>query len=203
LEMKPDSAQLPVKRILEKPVKPEVLLGVIKTYISQTGKEHRQVIAGLDALAEKWRGKQGNLVMILHEIQNHYGYVPRGVAFELSRILDLPLARIYEVITFYNYFKLDPPGKNMVSVCMGTACYLKGTPQILTELKNLLHIEEGQTSKDGLFHLQVVRCLGCCGLAPVMMINNKVYGKVKPEQVVEIISAYTQDQATEKAAVNG
>ncbi len=192
-ELKPNQEDLPVKRIIEKPIKPEALLNMIKLYIGQTGKEHRKVVAGLDHLAEKWKGKQGNLIMILHEIQNHYGYVPRGVSFELSRILNIPLARIYEVITFYNYFKLDPPGKHLISVCMGTACYLKGTPQLLQELKSVLHIDEGQTTKDGLFHLQVVRCLGCCGLAPVIMIDEKVYGKVKTEDIIDILSQYTKE----------
>ena len=117
-------------------------------------------------ILQKWKDKKGNLIMILHEIQNHYGYVPRELSLEISRILDVPLARIYEVITFYNYFKLGKPGKYRISVCMGTACYLKGASQILEEIKNILHIGEGQVSEDGLFQLDVVRCLGCCGLAP-------------------------------------
>jgi len=194
-ELKAQTSALPVKAILEKPVKPDILLRMVKTYIARTGQKHRQVIDGLDHVVEKWAGVKGNLIMVLHEIQNHYGYVPRNVAFELSRMLSVPMARIYEVITFYNYFKLEPPGKHTISVCMGTACYLKGTPQILQELKNILHIEEGQTTSDNLFHLQVVRCLGCCGLAPVIMIDDKVYGKVKREDVVDIISKYSQDHA--------
>ena len=105
------------------------------------------------------------------------------------------MARLYEVITFYNFFKLDPPGKHTISVCMGTACYLKGAPAILKELTAILHIEENQTTDDGLFHLQVVRCLGCCGLAPVFTIDDKVYGKVKKEDVVDIISRYSDAEA--------
>jgi len=193
-ELKADSSALPVKAILEKPVKPDVLLRMIKMYIAKTGREHRRVIEGLDQVVEKWAGVKGNLIMILHAIQNKYGYVPRDVSFELSRILHIPMARIYEVITFYNYFKLEPPGKHTISVCMGTACYLKGTPQILQELKNILHVEEGQTTRDNLFHLQVVRCLGCCGLAPVIMIDDKIYGKVKREDVIDIISKYSREQ---------
>ncbi len=194
-ELKAETPALPVKAILEKPVKPELLLRMVKAHIIKTGREHRSVIDGLDHVVEKWAGVKGNLIMILHAIQNKYGYVPRDVAFELSRMLDVPLARIYEVITFYNYFKLEPPGRHMISVCMGTACYLKGTPQILQELKNVLHIDEGQTTRDNLFHLQVVRCLGCCGLSPVIMIDDKIYGKVKREDVVDIVSKYSQDHA--------
>jgi NADH-quinone oxidoreductase subunit E len=141
-------------------------------------------------LVEKWKDKEGNLIMILHEIQNHHGFVPRELSLELSKTLDVPLARIYEVITFYNYFKLSPPGKHRVSVCMGTACYLKGAPALLQEIKNLLNVEEGKTTKDGLFYLDVVRCLGCCGLAPVIMIDDKVYGKVKKSELMDILSKY-------------
>jgi NADH-quinone oxidoreductase subunit E len=146
-------------------------------------------------MLEKWKDKRGNLIMILHDIQDHYGYVPREVAFILSREMDIPLARIYEVITFYNYFKLDPPGKYTISVCMGTACYLQGAPQLMEELQNILGVEEGETTRDGLFHLQSVRCLGCCGLAPVMMINDKVYGKPDKEKLVDILSKYTKEES--------
>lgn len=131
--------------------------------------------------------------MVLHELQNHYGYVPRDVSLQLSQQLDIPLARIYEVITFYNYFKLDPPGKYTIAICLGTACYLKGAPDLVDEVKNLLDIGEGQTSKDGLFHLDVVRCLGCCGLAPVLSVNGQIYGKVKRSEVMGILSKYKKE----------
>ena len=192
LELKPDLKLLPVRAIVEKPVKPESLLNMIGIHITKTGKSHREVIDQISSLVERWKGKKGSLIMILHEIQNHYGYVPRGVSFELSRLLDIPLARIYEVITFYNYFKLDPPGKHTISLCMGTACYLRGANDILAEFRKILGVEEGQTTDDGLFHLQVVRCLGCCSLAPVVMIDHKIHGKVKKEDVVNIISEHVK-----------
>ncbi len=147
-------------------------------------------VLDLDHLVQKWKGKPGNLIMVLHEIQNQFGYVPRGVSLQVSKALDIPLARIYEVLTFYHYFKTTPPGKHRVQVCLGTACYLKGAPVILKEIKSLLKVEEGQSTSDGLFHLEVVRCLGCCGLAPVMMIDSKVYGKVKRKEVMGILSTY-------------
>ena len=192
IELKPDLKLLPVRAIVEKPVNPESLLNMIGIHITKTGKSHREVIDQISSLVERWKGKKGSLIMILHEIQNHYGYVPRGVSFELSRLLDIPLARIYEVITFYNYFKLDPPGKHTISLCMGTACYLRGANDILAEFRKILGVEEGQTTDDGLFHLQVVRCLGCCSLAPVVMIDRKIHGKVKKEDVVNIISEYVK-----------
>lgn len=145
------------------------------------------------ALAEKWREKKGSLIMILHEIQNQYGYVPRDVSLKLSKLLDIPMARIYEVITFYNYFKLDPPGKYTISICLGTACYLKGAPELVEEVKTMLNVKEGQTTPDGLFHLDVVRCLGCCGLAPVMMVNGEIHGKVKRQEVATILSKYKKE----------
>lgn len=149
-----------------------------------------QITKDITELVNKWKDKKGNLIMILHELQNHYGYVPREAALQLSRILEVPLARIYEVITFYNFFKLEPPGKHRIAVCMGTACYLKGAPQLIDELKNILDVEEGGTTKDGLFQFDIVRCLGCCGLSPVMTVDGKVYGKVKKDQIMEILSKY-------------
>lgn len=200
-ELKPDKDVLPVKAVVEKPVEPAILLKMAKGYITRNIEMHRKIIGELDSLAKKWKDKKGNLVMILHEIQNHYGYVPRDIAFELSRILDVPLARIYEVITFYNFFKLNPPGKHLISVCLGTACYLKGAPGILQEIKDFLHISEGQTTKDGMFYLQSVRCLGCCGLAPVMMIDDKTYGKVKRGDVIDILSKYSVAEEKTEASV--
>ncbi|OPZ93825.1 MAG: NADP-reducing hydrogenase subunit HndA [candidate division TA06 bacterium ADurb.Bin417] len=158
------------------------------------GNDYHQELSGLLA---KWKDKPGNLIMILHEIQNHYGFVPRQLSLQLSALLDVPLARIYEVLTFYNYFKLEAPGKHKISVCMGTACYLNGAPEILRELKSILGVEEGHTTKNGLFQLEVVRCLGCCGLAPVIMIDGKVYDKVKKNDIIDIISKFTRSKEPE------
>lgn len=187
-KMKP---QLPADKVIRKPLEAESFLKVIDEYMSKAGKVRHDLVNLVEKFCAKWKGKDGNLIMILHQIQNHYGYVPREVSFELSRILDVPLARIYEVITFYNYFKIDPPGKHLISICMGTACYLKGTADILQELESILKIKEGQTTKDGKFHLQLVRCVGCCGLAPVMLVDDKVYGKIKKEDVMGIITEYS------------
>lgn len=144
----------------------------------------------LEKLLSKWEGRRGNLIMIFHEIQNTYGYVPREVSLRLSKMLDVPLAQIYEVLTFYHYFKLEKPGKYTISICMGTACYLKGAAAVLKEFKNLLRIDEDESTEDGVFHLTTVRCLGCCGLAPVVTVNDKVYGKVERSQVAGIISEF-------------
>lgn len=142
-------------------------------------------------IVEAWRSKEGNLIMILHQVQNLYGYVPREASFQIAKMLDFPLAAIYEVITFYNYFKLVPPGRHTISVCMGTACYLKGSLVLLDEVKSVLDISEGETTKDGMFHLQVVRCLGCCGLSPVITVDGAVYSKVRRNDIIDIISKHS------------
>ena len=126
-----------------------------------------------------WREEEGNLIMILHAIQNQHGYVPREVAMELSRELGVKLARIYEVITFYHYFKLQPPGAHNVTVCNGTACYLKGSTDLLNEFRAKLGVTEGQTTPDRQIHLDTVRCIGCCGMAPAVVIDGKTLGHVK------------------------
>ena len=143
----------------------------------------------------RWRDEEGNLIMILHAIQNQHGYVPREVAMELSRELGVKLARIYEVITFYHYFKLQPPGAHNVVVCNGTACYLKGAADILGECRNQLGIAEGQTTKDRQFHLDTVRCIGCCGMSPAVVVDGKTHGRVKTSEVAGIINAVRKQEA--------
>ena len=156
----------------------------------------------LKKLIQKWENRRGNLIMIFHEIQNEYGYVPRDISLKLSEMLDVPLARIYEVLTFYNYFNLNKPGKHTISICMGTACYLKGAGAVLKEFRDILNIEEGQSTEDGNFYLTTVRCLGCCGLAPVVTVDGKVYGKVDKSKIADIISEYTGSREKSKNGKN-
>jgi NADH:ubiquinone oxidoreductase subunit E len=147
------------------------------------------------ALAKRWKNKRGSLIMALHGLQDRYGYVPREAAMSLGEQLDVPLARIYEVLTFYNYFRLESPGKNVVSVCLGTACYLKGAPRLLDLASEELGVKPGETTPDGEFHLQVVRCVGCCGLAPVVTVNAELMAKVSGEALEERLrpSGSTED----------
>jgi NADH-quinone oxidoreductase subunit E len=142
----------------------------------------------------RWRKEEGNLIMILHAIQNQHGYVPREVAMELSRELGVKLARIYEVITFYHYFKLQPPGAHNITVCNGTACYLKGSGDLLNECRTQLGIAEGQTTTDRQFHFEAVRCIGCCGMAPTMVIDGKTCGHVKSSEIAGRIAAIKTKQ---------
>lgn len=138
---------------------------------------------------DKWRDREGNLIMILHAIQNAEGYVPRAMAMELAQEMGISLARIYEVITFYNYFRLVPPGKHNVMVCTGTACYLKGSANILTEVESQLGIKEGETTNDHEYHLETVRCIGCCGMSPAMVVDSKTHGRLRSTDVVDILKA--------------
>lgn len=141
-------------------------------------------------VAAKWRKKRGSLIMALHEIQGIKGYVPWDDAVEIAVGMGIPLARIYEVLTFYNFFKLEAPGKAVISVCTGTACYLKGNDKVLEEFKKELGIGEGESTEDRMFHLQCVRCVGCCGLAPVCVVNGKTYGRVTPTDVRGILEEW-------------
>lgn len=136
---------------------------------------------------DEWKDREGTLIMILHAIQNEHGYVPRGVAMELARETGINLARIYEVITFYHYFRLVPPGRHNVAICTGTACYLKGSANVLEEVEQLLGIKEGETTEDREFHLETVRCIGCCGMSPAMVVDGKTYGRVKSSDMAELI----------------
>ncbi len=138
---------------------------------------------------DKWRDRDGNLIMILHAIQNAEGYVPREMAMELAQEMGISLARIYEVITFYNYFRLVPPGKHNVMVCTGTACYLKGSANILSEVESQLGIKEGETTEDREYHLETVRCIGCCGMSPAMVVDSKTHGRLRSTDVADILNA--------------
>jgi len=152
------------------------------------GKLESSVRRDVQTQVARWKDEEGNLIMILHAIQNQHGYVPREVAMELSRELGVRLARIYEVITFYHYFKLQPPGKHNVTVCNGTACYLKGAGGLLTEIRNQLGVGEGQTTPDREFHVEVVRCIGCCGMSPAMVCDGKTHGRLKPSDIGGILA---------------
>jgi NADH-quinone oxidoreductase subunit E len=143
---------------------------------------------GLLSFIDEWRDKPGNLIMILHKTQEEYGYIPRVVAFQLAKNLNVPLAKIYGVITFYHFFKLKKPGKFNFQVCMGTACYLKGGEDIILEIENLLGIGVNEVTKDGEFSIEAVRCVGCCGLAPVAVVGDEVFGKLTKDELPEIIA---------------
>jgi NADH-quinone oxidoreductase subunit E len=146
----------------------------------------------LVSFINEWKVKPGSLIMILHKTQETFGFISREAAEKLSLLTGIPLARIYGVITFYHFFKTTKPGKHRISVCLGTACYLKGGADLIEEARSLLGLAEGGVTEDGLFSIDPVRCVGCCGLAPVMTVGNDTYGKLTKEMLPEIIAKYQQ-----------
>ncbi|MDR1325161.1 MAG: NAD(P)H-dependent oxidoreductase subunit E [Treponema sp.] len=142
------------------------------------------------AFIEEWKVKPGSLIMMLHKTQETYGFISRLAAEKLAILTGIPLARIYGVVTFYHFFKTSKPGKHKVSVCLGTACYLKGGGDLIEEARDLLKIKEDEVTTDGLFSVDPVRCVGCCGLAPVMTIGNETYGKLTKSQLPKIFEKY-------------
>jgi NADH-quinone oxidoreductase subunit E len=144
----------------------------------------------LASFIDEWKVKPGSLVMILHKIQETFGFISREAAEKLSIVSGIPLARIYGVITFYHFFKTTKPGKHRISVCLGTACYLKGGQDLIEEARTILSLDEGGVTDDGLFSIDPVRCVGCCGLSPVMTVGTETYGKLTKEQIPEIIAKY-------------
>ena len=137
---------------------------------------------------EDWKDKPGNIIMVLHRVQQEFGYLPRPAIIRLSQMLNSPLAKIYGVVTFYHYFKLTKPGRHNIQVCMGTACYLKGGEDLIHELENLLGIGLNQVSDDGEFSFESVRCVGCCGLAPVAVCGPDVFGKLVTDKLPEVLA---------------
>lgn len=144
----------------------------------------------LDHIFEKYEGKNGNLIPVLHEIQEEVGYLPVEVQRYVSEKLGVAMSKIYGVISFYSFFTTEPKGEHTIGVCMGTACYVKGAEDILNRLKEELNIETGQTTADNKFTMTLTRCLGTCSMAPVIMIDDQVHGNLRAAKVPEIINKY-------------
>ena len=145
-------------------------------------------------MLEKYTNDKSNLIQILNEVQEKYGYIPKVAQEEISKYLDIPMAEVYGVITFYARFSLKPKGKYNIAVCLGTACFVKGSEKVLDRVKELLKIDVGETTPDGLFSIEATRCVGACGLAPVFKVNEEVYGKATPALVDKVIEEYRNKQ---------
>jgi NADP-reducing hydrogenase subunit HndA len=136
-------------------------------------------------------GNEGSeLINVLHAAQGIFGYLPAEVQELVSAELNVSLAHVYGVVTFYSYFSMTPKGLHPISICMGTACYVRGAEKVLDEFKRLLDLKVGETTSDGKFSLSCLRCVGACGLAPVVTVGEKVYGRIAPEDVKGILAAY-------------
>ncbi len=138
-------------------------------------------------ILEMYNKNKDNLIQILNEVQEKYGYIPLIAQKEISQYLNIPLAEIYGVITFYSRFTLEPKGEYTISVCLGTACFVKGSEKLLDRLKERLKIEPGKTTSDGKYSLDTTRCIGACGIAPVFTVNGEVYGKATVKKLDEVL----------------
>ena len=144
----------------------------------------------LEGFIDGMETTRGELIAILHKAQNIFGYLPRDVQLFVARKLGIPGAEVFGVVSFYSYFSTKPSGKHTISCCMGTACYVRGADKILEKIKEKLGIESNEVTEDGLFTLKDVRCIGACGLAPVVMVDDKIYGRVKEEDIDTILNEY-------------
>ena len=153
-----------------------------------------EVKKDIEAICDSHAKEPSPLMMILSEIQKKYGYIPLEVQEVVSEKTGIPVAEIYGVVTFYSFFSLNPKGKYVIGVCLGTACYVKGSQKVLERLSEELKIPVGDTTDDGLFTLAATRCLGACGLAPVMTVNDEVYGRLTPDAITDIIAKYRKPE---------
>lgn len=144
----------------------------------------------MDEIIANYADTEGALIPVLHEVQEVIGYLPMEVQKYLSEKMNIPLAEIYGVITFYTQFSLNPKGEYKIGVCLGTACYVKGSGDILEKIKEIIKVDVGECSDDGKFSLEATRCIGACGLAPVMTINDEVYGRLVVDDIPGILEKY-------------
>ena len=145
----------------------------------------------IHVICDSFGNRKGELINVLHKCQENFGYLPAEVQEVISEKMEMPAAKVYGVVTFYSFFTMIPKGKHPISICTGTACYVRGAETVLNEFKKQLDIEVGVTSEDGIFSLSCLRCVGACGLAPVVLVGDKTYGRVAPDDVKAIIEEYT------------
>lgn len=144
----------------------------------------------LEKYINSFEDKRSSLIIILHRAQEIFGYIPEEVQQFVAEKIGIPVSKVYGVVSFYNFFSMEPKGKYPISVCTGTACYVRGAEKVLEALQAELGIKLGGVTKDGVFSLDSLRCVGACGLAPVMLVGKEVHGKVKPEDIKKIIEKY-------------
>jgi len=141
-------------------------------------------------ICKSFNNEEGELINVLHKTQEHFGYLPAEIQEAVAQELNMSVAKVYGVVTFYSFFTMLPKGKFPISICTGTACYVRGAENVLQEFKRQLGINVGETSEDGKYSLSCLRCVGACGLAPVVLVGDKTYGRVSPEGVKEILEEY-------------
>lgn len=147
-------------------------------------------VAIVDEICTRYENNSGELINVLHETQDTFGYLPAEIQEVIAKNLKVSAAHVYGVVTFYSFFTMVPKGDYPISICMGTACYVRGAEKVLDEFKKELQIKVGETTQDGRFSINCLRCVGACGLAPVVMVGDKVYGHVSPDGVHNILAEY-------------
>ncbi len=147
----------------------------------------------LKKFIEENRETPGPLIQVLHKAQEIFGYLPVEVQYFIAREMDVSYSEVYGVVTFYNFFRTEPIGDHIINVCLGTACHVKGAQEIIKSLQKELELKVGGTTKDRFFTLSTARCCGACGLAPVMLIDDEVYGRLNPQKAVQIIQQFKQE----------
>lgn len=147
-------------------------------------------LAPVDAILLQYPEITGNLISVLHEIQSHYHYLPEDALRHLSKRTGVPITRLYSIATFYHLFSLTPKGRHQIHVCLGTACHVKGSQRVLDELKRKLQIDEGETTPDGEFSLDAVRCVGACSLAPVMVVDKDTHSNISSKKALDTLKKY-------------
>lgn len=143
-------------------------------------------------ICKSFDNNSGEVINVLHQVQGAFGYLPAEVQEVVAMELNMPVAQVYGIVSFYSFFTMQPKGEYPISICLGTACYVRGAEKVLDEFKRQLNINVGETTKDGKFSLNCLRCVGACGLAPVVMVGDKVYGRLTPDNVKDIIAEYNQ-----------
>ena len=153
-------------------------------------KTNKEMFDELDIFIESLDNNPSELIAILHRAQAIFGYLPMMVQMHIANKLGINVSRVYGVVTFYSFFTMEPKGQNVISVCLGTACFVRGSGKLLEKLEELLHIKNGETTPDGKFTLTTLRCVGECGLAPVVQINEKTYGNLTVDDLEGILAEY-------------
>jgi len=149
-----------------------------------------EMLSNVDSILNKWRGNGSSLISIMLDIQSEYSYLPKDALIRVSEQLNIPLINVYSVATFYKSFSLEPRGKHLITLCLGTACHVRGAPDVLNEIENQLNVKVGETTPDNNFTLETVRCLGTCAIGPVITIDGKYYGQMNSKKLHSILKKY-------------
>ncbi len=161
-----------------------------------------EILENLDKVLDDYAGKPGALIPVLQITQTMFGYLPEAALKRISVRLDKPFSEVAGVVTFYSFFTTKPRGKNLIRVCLGTACYVRGGKEILASVKHELGIDIGETTPDRLFSLEIGRCFGACGLSPVIMINDDIFQRVKPSRISDLLSKYRETEKEQRSEAN-